>query len=87
MTVKEAYALLERYVVDHAPRLRLSQAEKAARIMRLGRAYGDARELKGHVDACGKYKLVKKPGLVYHDYKTPCGHGWYCDQAPLGGSQ
>ena len=38
-------------------------------------AYGDARELRGHVEACGK-TFDERPGAFR------CGFGWYCDTAP-----
>ena len=44
------------------------------------RAYGAARELKGHVDACGHYQpLHQTPGLVGMGKR--CGDGWLCDDA------
>ena len=39
-------------------------------------AYGDARELKGHVEACGKRH---GESFVVPDCGT---EGWYCDRAP-----
>ena len=40
--------------------------------------YGDARELKGHVGACGKYQLIDGYAVG-----PPCGDKWYCDTAPI----
>ena len=46
-------------------------------------AYGDARELKGHVEACRRRKIVGRT-----DSLSPnCGDGWYCDQAPIKETQ
>ncbi len=59
-------------------------------------AYGDARELKGHVRACGEsWPHVSNPAynrLQAEGKQTPCGtENWYCDKAKaikqLGGSQ
>ena len=41
-------------------------------------AYGDARELKGHVDACGAYQPVH-PNAP--ESGPACGDGWLCDAA------
>ena len=41
-------------------------------------AYGDARELKGHVAACGKYQLIDGYAVG-----PPCGDKWYCEDAPI----
>ena len=47
-------------------------------------AYGDARELRGHVGACEKVinygvknETLSSPG------HTRCGDGWYCPDAPV----
>ena len=39
-------------------------------------AYGAARELKGHVDACGAYQPVH-PNAP--ESGPACGDGWLCD--------
>ena len=52
----------------------------AGTIMGLADAWGDARELKGHVKACEAVG-----GVFPKDNKAwqHCGDGWYCDRAPI----
>ncbi len=70
MTVEEAWIVLKRCLYDR-------------RSLDAARAYGDARELKGHVEVCGKAvnfgvrnETLSSPG------HTRCGQdGWLCDKA------
>ena len=41
--------------------------------------YGDARELKGHVEACEVTGMI----VGESDVTKACGDGWYCDRAPI----
>ena len=50
------------------------------RIMAAADAYGDARELKGHVKACQRVGPRK---LVAQETPPACGDGWHCDKAPI----
>ncbi len=52
-------------------------------IMEAADAYGDARELKGHVDACGKRgPRIRAGGYLVATIPSPkCGDGWLCPQA------
>ena len=49
-------------------------------IMAAADAYGDARELEGHVAACTVFASVKEGGSI--DYGVTCSDGgWYCEEA------
>ena len=50
------------------------------RIMAAADAYGDARELKGHVETCEAVG-----GVFPKDNKAwrHCGDGWHCEDAPI----
>ena len=61
---------LERIVNNVLPR-------KHTGIMAAADAYGDARELKGHVKTCGKRH---GESFVVPDCGT---EGWYCEDAPI----
>ena len=55
------------------------------RVERAIDAYGDARALQAHVEACGKRDLMRevkkdrgKDRVFYGYHGNPCGDGWYC---------
>ena len=50
------------------------------KVMVAADAYGDARELKGHVKACQRVGPRK---LVAQETPPACGDGWHCDKAPI----
>ena len=43
-------------------------------------AYGDARELRGHVGACRVWRIPNQSWETVGQAK--CGDGWYCPDAP-----
>ena len=47
-------------------------------IMAVADAYGDERELAGHVGACGVAGMT----VGEHESTKVCGDGWYCEAAP-----
>ncbi len=57
-----------------------------AEVMEAADAYGAARGLKAHVDACREWKAIE-PGLepervtATRPSGLKCGDGWYCDEA------
>ncbi len=88
MTVEEARGELGLVTnIAAIKRMMITDLDAAQKLMD-GRidAYGDARELKGHVRVCGRYAASGEHGAP-PALGPKCGDGWYCDQAKkLGGS-
>ena len=66
----------EREALDHI--IRVSRGIQP--ILAAADVYGDARELKGHVEACEAVG-----GVFPKDNKAwrHCGDKWHCDRAPI----
>ena len=80
MTRQEAREKLEFAVSKMADEQEPMVPAKALRpIMAAADAYGDARELEGHVAACEERKGA---GPQMAGWSIKCGDDWYCERAP-----
>ena len=73
MNIKETRAALKRLQVPCTP----VPQQHWDQVMKLADAYGDARELKGHVETCGKLEARPTEGGGDGRYHH-CGDGWLC---------
>lgn len=78
MNVEEAREALKAAIRVGLVGTELQIESKTFALISCADAYGDARELKGHVEACGKANQGGNPA----DGPEYCGHdGWLCEQA------